>query len=262
MTIPKLIFQTWKSKTEMPENWRSWSSTFKRENPTYAYRLWDDADNRAFIHKNFPWFIERYDSYPAEIYRADAIRYFFLYLYGGIYADMDTECLRSLDSVTNESGVVLGRMGSNPGFEHSIPNAVMASEPRQEFWLFVMSLMLDPPASITNQRPEYRTGPVLLKLAHDTYTTKYRDDVVQNRIANVRVLLNQTEQAASTEKTEIILAPATIFFPLDWNDQVHETYVLKGLRNGHHMTRDDALGLFPNSLTATYWSHSWEPKND
>jgi inositol phosphorylceramide mannosyltransferase catalytic subunit len=262
MSIPPIIFQTWKSKTDIPEHFAYWSETLRNENPTYMYRLWDDADNRAFVVKNYPWFLERYDSYPAEIYRADAIRYFFLFQFGGIYADMDTEGLRSLDALLNQGGVVLGRMGPNPNHEHSMPNALMMSEPRQEFWLFVMSLLLDPPKEITVERPEYVTGPVILKLAHDTYMRDYREDVVQMRVANIRSRL-KPELAASDEKTNIVAMPGNIFFPLDWNDKVHDTFLRKPmLEQQGRLDRDAVRRLFPNSYTVTFWSHSWETQND
>lgn len=259
MSIPKIIFQTWKSKTNIPENFAYWSVTFRTENPSYVYRLWDDNDNRAFIEQNYPWFLERYDSYPAEIFRADAVRYFFLYKFGGIYADLDTECLRPLDKLLDIADVVLGRMGPNADFEHSLPNAIMMSAPRQEFWLLVMSLMLDPPASFENERPEYRTGPVMLKQAHDLYTKAYRDDAVQMRIANIRARLS--EDAVPTTHSRIAALPGNMLYPLDWNDKIHDRFVREPLLKGGMMSREDSLALFPNSFTVTYWSHSWEPQN-
>ena len=140
--IPKRIFQTWKSKTALPENFAYWRSTFIDKNPGYHFDLWDDADNRAFIAGHFKWFLPVYDNYPAEIYRADIIRYFYLYVFGGLYADLDTQCVKALDNVLDRSGVVLGRMGTDPTFVHSIPNAVMASSPREEFWLYVIASAL------------------------------------------------------------------------------------------------------------------------
>jgi len=35
------------------------------------------------------WFLETFDAYPYPIQRADAIRYFVLHHYGGIYIDLD-----------------------------------------------------------------------------------------------------------------------------------------------------------------------------
>jgi mannosyltransferase OCH1-like enzyme len=40
----------------------------------------------------YPWFLETFDGYPYPIQRADAIRYFVLHHFGGIYIDLDDVC--------------------------------------------------------------------------------------------------------------------------------------------------------------------------
>jgi mannosyltransferase OCH1-like enzyme len=65
----------------------------KIRNANFEHFLWDDFDNRQFIADYYPWFLAIYHAYPREIYRADAVRYFFMYQFGGVYLDMDTECL-------------------------------------------------------------------------------------------------------------------------------------------------------------------------
>jgi mannosyltransferase OCH1-like enzyme len=37
----------------------------------------------------YPWFLETFDGYVYPIQRADAIRYFVLHHFGGIYIDLD-----------------------------------------------------------------------------------------------------------------------------------------------------------------------------
>jgi mannosyltransferase OCH1-like enzyme len=258
MPIPKILFQTWKSKTDFPENFAYWAATFRSENPRYDYRLWDDDDNRAFIAQHYPWFLETYNAYPAEIYRADVVRYFFLYHHGGIYADMDTECLRPLDSMLNAADVVLGRMGTNPVFQHSLPNAVMLSAPRQEFWLLAISLLLEPvPAK--QQRPDWVTGPVLLKRAHELYIRREVDADVARRIADIRNRL-PSALAPAPRPTRVAAMAGHVFFPLDWNDQIHHRLFRKPMmRDGRWLDRKSALSFFPQSLTVSYWAHSWEP---
>jgi len=59
--------------------------------------LWTDASSREFIAQNYRWFLDTFDSYPYGIQRADAIRYFVLHHYGGVYVDLDIGCLRQLD---------------------------------------------------------------------------------------------------------------------------------------------------------------------
>src|ERR1700755_3694858 len=100
------IFQTWKSKTSLPDNFRYWHSTIVGKNPDFAVTLWDDADNRNFIAGNFPWFLSIYDQLPAEIYRVDCVRYFYLYAYGGFYIDLDTECLAPLAKYAAHPGIL------------------------------------------------------------------------------------------------------------------------------------------------------------
>jgi mannosyltransferase OCH1-like enzyme len=42
----------------------------------------------------YPWFLETFDGYPYPIQRADAIRYFVLHHFGGIYIDLDDVRIR------------------------------------------------------------------------------------------------------------------------------------------------------------------------
>ena len=53
------------------------------------YMFWSDHDSRELIRTDFPWFLHTFDAYKHPIQRADAIRYFVLYKYGGVYCDMD-----------------------------------------------------------------------------------------------------------------------------------------------------------------------------
>jgi mannosyltransferase OCH1-like enzyme len=51
--------------------------------------------------------------------RADAMRLFFLHKYGGIYIDLDIECLRSLDFLRHY-GWVMPQVGRDAPFNHSV----------------------------------------------------------------------------------------------------------------------------------------------
>ncbi len=258
MGIPKILFQTWKSKTDIPANFAYWATTFRDLNPGYDYQLWDDADNRAFIAARYPWFLPAYDAYPAEIYRVDAVRYFFLYHHGGIYADLDTECLRPLDRMLDIADVVLGRMGTNPNFMHSLPNAMMLSSPRQEFWLLVMSLLIEPMPPL-GTRPESVTGPVLLKRAHTLYAAREGDGTVNERIAGIRSRLS-ADLVPHGQPTRVVALPGYVFFPLDWSDRIHERMFRRPMmRDGKLLDRKTVLSLFPQSTTVSYWAHSWDP---
>lgn len=87
-------------------------------------QLWTDDKSRAHIETHYPWFLATYDAYPYAIQRADAIRYFVLHHYGGIYLDLDDGCSRRLDVMrqypawlrrTIPTGISNDAMGSVPG---------------------------------------------------------------------------------------------------------------------------------------------------
>ena len=59
--------------------------------------LWTDASSREFIAEHYSWFLDTFDNYTYPIQRADAIRYFVLYHFGGVYIDLDIGCLRPVD---------------------------------------------------------------------------------------------------------------------------------------------------------------------
>jgi mannosyltransferase OCH1-like enzyme len=261
--FPRHIFQTWKSKVEFPDNYARWSVGLKATNADFEYFLWDDADNRRFIADFYPWFLDVYDAYPREIFRVDAVRYFFLYQFGGVYLDMDTECLRPLAPVfASSADVWLGRMGDDPDFPHSIPNAIMASRPRQEFWLLAMHLLVENAKGRSGAQaqvlagPEAMTGPVVLKNTYDAYVTGAHG-AMRRGIDRIAALLPESlrpEPSAS----RIELLPADCWYPMNWSNIVH-SQLLWEIANCRNRLGDRAKRwMFPRSYLVTYWTHSWK----
>lgn len=263
--FPKLIFQTWKSRHSVPDNYVYWSATLKKMLPAFDYYLWDDRDNRSFIAQNYPWFLPVYDRYPREIYRVDAVRYFFLYQFGGLYVDMDTECLRPLNLGTDSGDVWLGRMGNDADFSHSIPNAIMASRPRQEFWLLVIHLLIQKadsisdPGEMAGHGPEALTGPVLLKQAVDIYQATDRA-VAGNMIAEVAARLPASMQPDPGPSRVIIHEPGR-WYPIDWTNLLHFHLASEVVDHGVTLSAHTLRWLFPKASLVTYWTHSWKPEN-
>jgi len=95
--IPKIIFQTWKTK-KLPEKFKEWSDTWKNMNPNFEYRFYTDKDCYKFIYTNYPEYLDLYESL-ITIEKIDVFRYLVLHKYGGIYVDMDCECLKPIDDL-------------------------------------------------------------------------------------------------------------------------------------------------------------------
>ena len=145
--IPKLIHQTWKTGS-IPPQWQTWQATWQRYHPTWKYRLWTDDAIRAFLSQHYAWFIPVYDGYDENIKRANAWRYFILYHYGGVYVDLDFECLRPLDDLLAGQSLVVGlepqAHAAEPGvrsrgLDQIVCDAFIASRPGHPFWEHVFA---------------------------------------------------------------------------------------------------------------------------
>lgn len=128
MIIPKIIHQTYKS-TSIPEVWKSGQQRCVDLHPDYQYILWTDEMAREFIAEEYPWFLPTWDNYRYPIQRADAIRYFALVYYGGVYVDLDDGCQRRLDPLLTVPAFVRKTIPTG------ISNDVMGSVPRHPFFL-------------------------------------------------------------------------------------------------------------------------------
>jgi inositol phosphorylceramide mannosyltransferase catalytic subunit len=222
--IPKRIFQTWKTHT-LPETFEKWSNTWKKNNPTWEYQLWDDNDNRNFIKNNYAWFLPIYDSFPKEIYRADAVRYFYLYQFGGVYADLDFECVKSLEPLTDSGCVILGKM-SQVDHIGQYPNAFMASPPKADFWLVVIYLMMN---SMPGLRPEFTTGPAIIRQALFTYS---------HEPSRLKVLQFMSRYMNDSLSIPICIRPPCELYPIDW---LTKTYTKT-----------------PCTYAITWWTATWK----
>jgi len=60
---------------------------------------WDKDAAERLLNERYPWFLPVWRAYRSEIHRVDAIRYFCIHAYGGVYADQDIMFVRPLDAL-------------------------------------------------------------------------------------------------------------------------------------------------------------------
>jgi hypothetical protein len=139
--IPHRVMQTWKT-TELPPQWQPSQDAVRRYLPDWEYTLLTDEANRELVAQHFPDFLPYYDGFPHPIQRADAIRYCWLYLYGGLYLDCDIELVGDITSLfaTGEELYLLPS-SNRPAV---LTNAFMASVPRHPLWLALIEEMKQP----------------------------------------------------------------------------------------------------------------------
>lgn len=115
MPIPKIIYQTWKTKQLHP-NCVAIQASIQALNPDYEMKLYDDTDIEEFIKREFDEYIYQcYMKLNIGAAKADFWRYCILYKYGGVYLDMDSVIIRPLSElIQGDEQCIITREG-NPG---------------------------------------------------------------------------------------------------------------------------------------------------
>lgn len=146
--IPKLVHQTWKTSAVQP-NYLPMVQSWRDKNPTWEYRFWSDDDLESLVREYYPKFLDTYKSYPRGVQRADAGRYMLLHRFGGVYADIDTSCIKSFDAISKENRIVLCEEPREHWPHHVIPrglkriifNGTIASPEGHPFWAYLLERM-------------------------------------------------------------------------------------------------------------------------
>lgn len=131
--IPKIIHQTAPSDTsKWKPVWFDCQNSWKNLHPDFEYRFWSDEDLDYFMRTEYPQYYNMFETYDVNIKRIDAARYFILYHYGGIYADMDYKCQqRFFEELPDDKvSIAMSRVANDEGFQ----NALMISPKGHPFW--------------------------------------------------------------------------------------------------------------------------------
>lgn len=221
--IPKIIHQTWFSG-EVPKSFFHWKESWKREHPDWEYILWTKEKIEALDMINKDLFFKAKNIAT----KADIARYEILYQYGGLYADMDTECLKPFDLFHHCCDFYVGYYDYAPCMDISI----MGSRPRHP----------------------------LLKAA--VYNLRY-SDVDGNDITSVinntgpMFFLKSFLQTIHECNDRVVVFPPAFFFPFPISER------FSGAKASHPIVN---RFLQDYSYSIHYWGNTWvkdsETKSD
>ena len=170
--IPKIIHQiSPKDKSKWNECWFSCSESWKqyyKEEDGYEYKMWnDEEDMEEFIKEKYNWYYPIFINFDKKIKKIDVFRFFILYEFGGIYADMDYECLSPfLNDLCIDNSPHSVYIPESP-FVHLqyLHNSMMISVPKHPFWLYLINETF----YTTNLQVVDSTGPRLLDKIYYIY---------------------------------------------------------------------------------------------
>jgi hypothetical protein len=94
--IPKIIHQAWVSNNDLKPEYYPWRYSWAKYNPEYTFMFWE-MNNIPFDLLS-PSGRELMQMKLKFTVKSDIIRWELLYLFGGIWADMDMECQKSFDA--------------------------------------------------------------------------------------------------------------------------------------------------------------------
>lgn len=102
--IPKIIWQTYETSfDDLIDDAKQCSQTWITKNPFWEYRYMSAEERKNFVLDKFgqEW-LEIYNSCEKNIVRSNIWRFMVLYIYGGMYCDLDTVCNIPIDQWIND----------------------------------------------------------------------------------------------------------------------------------------------------------------
>lgn len=136
---PRIIHQVWFNFTpddpsgdNVPSNLRPMQQSWIDHHPEWKYVLWSRPKADEFIARHYAWFLPTWQSYKSDIYRVDAIRYFILFHFGGVYVDMDAVCHQSVNALRMHPVVLVG----TPHTKLWLSNYFMMAHRRHPFFQY------------------------------------------------------------------------------------------------------------------------------
>ena len=104
--IPKMIHQIWIGPKPFPKKLKKHVQTWKKHHPTWKYKLWKDEDVKGIewsgINKTLYELSWNYGM------KSDVLRYQLLWNFGGLYVDVDGECLKPFDILVEKLSFFVG----------------------------------------------------------------------------------------------------------------------------------------------------------
>lgn len=253
--IPKKIHQIWfQGEDQIPSKHTHKINSWKSFQPNYDYQCWDEYDIRKLLMNYYPWFLNQWESYKYMHQKIDTAKYFILDNEGGVYIDIDVECVKSIDDLLNRFDLLVTEydMSCNSG-EFCIPigfategklwkrpyvnNGIIASKPKHPFWKKVFK-------SLQSSRPNGASRlPKVLEIMRTTGPSFLTENL-------------HNSNAIHSDKT--FIAPPDWFEPGSIQQYLDKPHITSNTRAIHHfeLTWVDDYASWVKQLQ--YVKHHWK----
>lgn len=92
---------------QIPEKYLGFAEEFAKINPDFTIKYFTNDQQSQFVKKYMPEYYDIYLKLPELIQKSDFFRLCAVYVLGGIYSDIDVQCVKPLKSLLLESNAVV-----------------------------------------------------------------------------------------------------------------------------------------------------------
>ncbi len=165
--IPKKIHQIWLGPRPLPECYKVMVATWQQKHPDWEYKMWGNEDIKS-LRLDCQALFNRLTNWGAK---SDILRYEILYQYGGVYVDVDIDCMKPFDVLHHTSRLYVGLEGA------TICNALIGAVPGHpllracldELKKIANAAILDNPRNVCRiTGPDFFTRMFLVHVQHDS----------------------------------------------------------------------------------------------
>lgn len=142
MLIPKIAHQIWfqdKNKINK-EPYQTCHKTCLTKLKLFNWKhiIWDDKSIRKLITTYYPQYLSLYNYFDIMVQKIDLAKYIIIYHYGGVYIDMDMDCVKDLTNLINPIDELIF---SKVYALNILSSGVFLSKPKHPFWLELLSII-------------------------------------------------------------------------------------------------------------------------
>lgn len=107
-SIPKIIHQIWIKKGDeysnypVPSEYENHIASIKKHHPDFSIKFWSGKDVHNFIKEHFPTWISFYENITSTICKCNIARFLIVYIYGGVYVDLDFYFRKNISPVLKQ----------------------------------------------------------------------------------------------------------------------------------------------------------------
>ncbi len=101
--IPNIISHIWlQGEDNIPEKYKQNRTFWELYHYRWTHMLWDEKSTIEMVKENIPQYLSYIENADTLINKVNIIKYLNMYFYGGVYADLDSYPITSIDELLNE----------------------------------------------------------------------------------------------------------------------------------------------------------------